>query len=164
MSRTSDPIFTVLILSVAALATAFTAQYGFGLRPCELCLFQRVPYGVVIFLAILGLGLRLSPKKAALLLGLCCVAFAVNSGLALYHVGVEQHWWQGPTACTGGLNTVHSVEDLAAMLSKPIDIPQCDKPAWLLFGVSMAGYNLLACVGLAGFSLLAARRLMGRVR
>ena len=50
------------------------------------------------------------------------------------------------------------------MLSKPIDIPQCDKPAWLLFGVSMAGYNLLACVGLAGFSLLAARRLMGRVR
>ena len=164
MTRTRDPIFTVLILSVAALAAAFTAQYGFGLRPCELCLFQRVPYGVVIFLAILALGLHLDSKKMALVLGVCFLAFAGNAGLAFYHVGVEQHWWAGPVSCTGGLGTVHSVEDLAALLSKPIDIPQCDKPAWTLFGVSMAGYNVLACIGLAGFSLLAAQRLTGRAR
>lgn len=164
MTRTRDPIFTVLILSIAALAAAFTAQYGFGLRPCELCLFQRVPYGAVILLAILGLGLNLEAKKMALLLGVCFLAFAGNAGLALYHVGVEQHWWEGPKACTGGLNTVHSVEDLAALLSKPINIPQCDKPAWTLFGVSMAGYNLLACIALAVFSLQAAQRLTGRGR
>jgi len=164
MTRTRDPIFTVLMLSVAALATAFTAQYGFGLRPCQLCLYQRVPYGVVIFLALLALGFRLGSKQVALILGLCFVAFAADGGLALYHVGVEQHWWAGPVSCSGGSGTVHSVEDLAALLSKPIDIPSCDKVAWSLFGISMAGYNLLACVGLAGFSALAAQRLIGRAR
>jgi len=164
MTRARDPIFVVLMVSIAALATAFTAQYGFGLRPCELCLFQRVPYGVVIFLAALGLGLRLDEKKSALVLGLCALTFAVGAGLALYHTGVEQHWWAGPTSCTGGLGTVRSVEDLAALLSKPIDIPQCDKIAWSLFGISMAGYNLAASLVLAGFSGMAAQALFGRSR
>jgi disulfide bond formation protein DsbB len=100
----------------------------------------------------------------AIVLGLCCVAFLADGGLALYHVGVEQHWWAGPTSCSGGLGTVRSVEDLAAMLSKPIDIPSCDKVAWSLFGVSMAGYNVLACVGLAIFSARTAQRLSGRAR
>jgi len=159
MTRTRDPIFIVLMASIAILAAVFTSQYGFGLRPCELCLIQRVPYGAVIFLALLGLGLRLDAKKSALLLGACTLAFVVGGGIAFYHVGVEQHWWAGPTSCTGGLGTVHSVEDLAALLSKPIDIPQCDKVAWSLFGISMAGYNVLASLVLAGFSALAARRL-----
>ena len=159
MTRTRDPIFIVLMASIAILAAVFTSQYGFGLRPCELCLIQRVPYGVAIFLALLGLGLRLDAKKSALLLGACALAFVVGGGIAFYHVGVEQHWWTGPTSCTGGLGTVHSVEDLAALLSKPIDIPQCDKVAWSLFGISMAGYNVLASLVLAGFSALAARRL-----
>lgn len=159
MTRTRDPIFIVLMMSIAALATAFTAQYGFGLRPCELCLWQRVPYGVVIFLALLALGLRLDAKRMAVVVGACALAFVVDGGLSLYHVGVEQHWWAGPSSCTGGMGGVHSIQDLAALLSKPIDIPQCDKVAWSLFGISMAGYNLLACVLLAGFSLLAAQRL-----
>ena len=162
MTRTRDPIFFVLMMSIAALATAFTAQYGFGLRPCELCLYQRVPYGVVIFLSLLALGLRLEPRRMAMVLGACALAFTVDGGLSLYHVGVEQHWWAGPSACTGGLGGVQSVQDLAALLSKPINIPQCDKVAWSLFGISMAGYNLIACLGLAGFSLLSAQRLMGR--
>lgn len=162
MTRTRDPLFVVLMFSIAILAAVFTSQYGFGLRPCQLCLYQRVPYGVTIFLALLALGLRLDAKRAALMLGLCALAFAVDGGLALYHVGVEQHWWAGPTSCSGGLGTVRSVEDLAALLSKPIDIPSCDKVAWSLFGISMAGYNLLASIALAAFSALSARRLMER--
>lgn len=162
MTRTRDPIFVVLMFSIAILAAVFTSQYGFGLRPCQLCLYQRVPYGVTIFLALLALGLKLDAKRTALMLGLCFLAFAADGGLALYHVGVEQHWWAGPTSCSGGLGTVRSVEDLAALLSKPIDIPSCDKIAWSLFGISMAGYNLLASIALAAFSALSARRLMER--
>ena len=162
MTRARDPIFVVLMLSIAALATAFTAQYGFGLRPCQLCLYQRVPYGVVIFLALLALGLGLDARRMAMVLGACLLAFLVNSGLSLYHVGVEQHWWAGPASCSGGLGGVHSVQDLAALLSRPIDIPSCDKVAWSLFGISMAGYDLLACVGLAAFCGLAAQRLTSR--
>ena len=33
----------------------------------------------------------------------CCspLVFAVGAALAFYHVGVEQHWFAGPSACTG---------------------------------------------------------------
>ena len=158
MTRPRDPIFAVLLFSVAALATVFTAQYGFGLQPCELCLTQRVPYFVAIALTLAALGLKLEDKALRIVLGLCFLAFAVDAGIALYHVGVEHQWWAGPQACTAGSGTVTSVEDLAAMLSKPADVPQCDKPAWTLFGVSMAGFNLLACLVMAGFCARAARR------
>jgi disulfide bond formation protein DsbB len=162
--RTRDPVLVILVLSIAALAAAFTAQYGFGLRPCELCLLQRVPFAVAIVLSALALGLRLDGRGVRVVLALCFIAFAADAGLALYHVGVEQHWWAGPTSCTGGAGGARTIEDLAAMLSKPIDIPQCDKVAWSLFGISMAGYNVLAGLVLAAFSLASARRLAGMVR
>lgn len=158
MTRTQEPVLATLMFSLAALAAVFIAQYGFGLRPCELCLTQRVPYFVVTALALAALGLKLQGKAIRIVLALCALAFAIDAGIALYHVGVEQHWWAGPQACTAGAGTVTSVEDLMAALQKPIDVPQCDKPAWLLAGISMAGYNLLACVIMSVFCALSARR------
>src|SRR5579872_6609234 len=119
MTRTREPVLAVLFFSIAALAAALIAQYGFGLRPCELCLTQRVPYFVVIALALAAVGLKLDGRGIRIVLALCALAFAIDAGIALYHVGVEQHWWVGPQACTAGSGTVTSVEDLAAMLSKP---------------------------------------------
>jgi disulfide bond formation protein DsbB len=158
MIRTRDSVFLILLASVAILASVFIAQYGFGLEPCELCLSQRFPYAVTIALSALALALKLDEKKLGAVLWLCALAFAVGTGLALYHAGVEQHWWAGPTACTAGSGTVTSVEDLAAMLSKPANLPQCDQPAWLLFGVSMAGYNVLASLVLTVFSVVSAQK------
>jgi disulfide bond formation protein DsbB len=36
--------------------------------------------------------------------------------------------------------------------------PSCDKAAWVFAGLSMAGWNALASLGLAGLSVLAAVR------
>ena len=46
---------TVLAASVVVLGTALLSQYVGGLQPCILCLYQRVPYGVVIVLTALVL-------------------------------------------------------------------------------------------------------------
>jgi disulfide bond formation protein DsbB len=74
----------------------------------------------------------------------------------MYHAGVEMHWWKGPTACTGGLGTV-SIDDLTSALNKPSH-PQCDEPAFMFMGISMAGYNFVASVILALMTLGAALR------
>jgi len=75
--------------------------------------------------------------------GIAALAFLIGAGLAFYHVGVEQHWLAGPTACTGGTSGADTVEALKAQLlgRQPVN---CDEPAWRLFGVSLAGWNLLA--------------------
>ena len=88
------------------------------------------------------------------LLLLCAVAFAASAGIGIYHVGVEQGLFAGPTACSGTI-TGDSVEELRrALVAAPV--VRCDQVAWSLFGISLAGYNVLASVALALFSAGAA--------
>ena len=92
------PAFILFILggiSFAALSAALISQFFFGLYPCELCIYQRIPYAVVVLLAIFGYAAAkmMSPKFGIFNIALCGIAFLINSGIAFYHVGVEQHWW-----------------------------------------------------------------------
>ena len=82
---------------------------------------------------------------------------AASTVLAFYHVGVEQHWFAGPAACTGAAGGATSIEALKAQLlaRQPVS---CDAPAWRLFGVSLAGWNLLASVVIATFCVSALTR------
>jgi disulfide bond formation protein DsbB len=41
--------------SSLAIIMALISQYGFGLYPCHLCIWQRIPYIFVIILTIIGL-------------------------------------------------------------------------------------------------------------
>jgi disulfide bond formation protein DsbB len=75
--------------SSAVLASALGLQYAFSAPPCPLCLYQRVPYVVVIMLVLLQRVIR--PR---LLLLLLIMVAAISAVLAGYHVGVEQKLWQ----------------------------------------------------------------------
>ena len=148
----------VVIASAAVIGAALLSQYWGGLAPCELCLLQRWPWwgaiAIAAFVWIASDRVRLPP--AALIL---FAVFLVSAGLAFYHVGVEQHWFQGPTACTGGGGAA-TLEALKAQLlnRQPVN---CDEPAWKLFGiVSLAGLNFLASVLLALFCIAGLRRVL----
>jgi len=141
-----------MAVSVLSLAAAYTAQYGFNLQPCILCLYQRVPFAVVIALSIIGLFV---PARAArALVALSGTVFLAGAAIAFFHVGVEQHWWEGTSSCGATLHQ-GSIEDLRAQIMGA-PIVKCDTPAWTLFGVSMAGYNLVMSLGLALASFYAA--------
>ena len=42
----------ILLASSAVLITALAAQHLFGLEPCALCIYQRVPYVITAMVAI----------------------------------------------------------------------------------------------------------------
>ena len=65
----------------------------------------------------LALAALARPRQAVPLLALCALAGLIDSGIAIFHVGVEQHWWEGLAACTGGSPQADSVEALKAMLA-----------------------------------------------
>ena len=91
------PLF-VLVTSAIVMATVLLAQYWGGLAPCELCLTERWPWDVAIVIAFVA---TMVGSRAALpwvTLSLAAV-FIVGSALSFYHVGVEQHWFAGPSAC-----------------------------------------------------------------
>lgn len=151
----------LLAAAVAILGAALAFQYLGGLQPCALCLWQRYPYAAVIGLSGVGLGLagvRGMPRAPlAAAFALIALALAAGAGIAAFHVGVENGWWQGLPACEGATGTARTVEELGRQLrGRPV--ARCDEVAWSFAGLSMAGYNVLASALLAAFAGLAARR------
>jgi disulfide bond formation protein DsbB len=143
--------------ALAALCIAWLAQYGFGLAPCELCYWQRYGYWAAIALGVVAIlqPARTSPRRVAL--WLLTLAFVATAGIALFHVGVEQKWWQGFTSCTGQITAGMTAEELQQAIQNA-PIVRCDEPAWTMFGLSMAGYDLLYALALAAFTLWGALR------
>ena len=149
----------VLAASTVVLGGALLSQHWGGLAPCELCLLQRWPWGAAIVIAFVAMmaGSRPALPWVALLLA---AVFAVGAALAFYHVGVEQHWFAGPAACSGAATAADTVEALKAQILRQQPV-RCDEVAWSLWGISLAGWNLLASLLMAGCCLtvfLQARR------
>lgn len=143
----------VALLALFTLSMAFLAQYGFGLAPCELCLWQRWPYAAAILFGLAALAL---PRWRAALLVLAGLSILASGGIAVFHVGVEQKWWQGLASCSGA-PTPNSIEALRAQLMAA-PVVRCDEAAFRFLGLSMAGWNVVWSALLGVFALLAARR------
>jgi disulfide bond formation protein DsbB len=132
-----------LLGSILLLGGALAFQYLGGLAPCHLCILQRWPHGVAIALGLLLLAWPRRPL--ALLAGLVVL---VGAGIGLYHVGVEQVWWQGPTTCTAPEPGSMAAGDLLdQILATPVVL--CDQVAWSFLGISMAGWNAILSVAIA---------------
>lgn len=132
-----------LLGSVALLLGALAFQYIGGIAPCPLCIDQRWAHGVAIALGLLVL---VWPRRGlAVLAGF---AVLVGAGIALYHTGVEQAWWAGPTTCTApDPGAVPAGELLDRILDTPVVL--CDQIAWSWLGVSMAGWNAILSLAIA---------------
>lgn len=155
MERSLSAPLLLLAGSIAVVGTAVASQYLGGLEPCVLCYYQRYPWYLAIGLMIAAL--ILPGRIRAALMGLTALLFVVGVGLGAYHVGVEHKVFAGPAACGSVTINAGSIDALRAQLvGKPI--VRCDTPAWSLFGISMAGYNAIASLGMAALAAWAARR------
>lgn len=139
--------------SLCLLLAAFAFQYLGGLAPCVLCLWQRWPHAAAVTLGLVALafGGRFLPVLGAL-------ATLASAAIGLFHVGVEQQWWEGLATCT--VNTMQGLSG-ADLLNTDISVgapAACDKIAWALMGISMPGWNVILSLGLTGLWLMAARR------
>lgn len=139
--------------SLGLLLGAFAFQYIGGLVPCVLCLYQRWPHAAAVLIGLLGLkiGGRVLPLLGAL-------AAATSAAIGVFHVGVEQKWWEGLATCT--VDTLSGVSG-ADLLNTDLTVGapvRCDAIPWEMFGVSMAGWNVIVSGLLVLIWLAAARR------
>jgi disulfide bond formation protein DsbB len=135
----------VAAIGLAAILGAYFFQYVIGLPPCPLCLEQRTAYYVSIPLAaMILLGLSVSSSRKVLLLALIAIAVAMlwNTGLGVYHSGVEWRWWPGPQDCSGAIPNFSAGGGLIEQMQKA-RVVRCDEAAWRFLGLSLAGYNVL---------------------
>jgi disulfide bond formation protein DsbB len=154
---TRDVPWIVTLLSFAALCVAWLAQYAFGLAPCELCYWQRYGYWATIALGLVAIFFSRRPKARKFWLYMTGAALLGVMGLSIFHVGVEQGWWQGTSACVGASTAGMTTEQMTeAIMNAPVT--RCDEPAFQFLGISMAGYDAIYAALLAWFTLWGATR------
>lgn len=156
-----------LALSLAALAIALFSQYGLGTFPCDLCIYQRYPYAVVILCSLLAMLPRLGVMRP-ILIALIYLGFVATGGIAAYHVGVEKGWIDGPSGCSFTMQGQESLDALRRQIMGAPSVSCADVGASLL-GLSMAAWNglyALACLLIcyAGFKKAASARDQSGVR
>lgn len=143
-----------LFTCLAIAATFLTSQYGFGLKPCELCVIQRIPFYTGVGVSLLLVLLARHPRIAYALMAIMAVLFLVSAGLGLFHMGVEYKWWPYGGGCSGGIKKgATAAEILAALKAAPV--VRCDERVRFLFGMTMAFYNMIVSAGLFAVTAMA---------
>src|SRR5688572_6340893 len=95
LSKPDMVCFALAVISAAALGVAFMAEFIFGMEPCVLCVYQRVPFVLVAFSGLTGYAAHTrNPQITLGALVLSSLAMALDTLIAFYHSGVERHWWK----------------------------------------------------------------------
>ena len=135
----------ILIFSILSILFAFYVEYILGHKPCNLCLFQRLPYILIIFLIILLLIFRNFERLIFLFLS---IIFLSGALLALYHVGIEQGIFSESFVCKGDDNdgTLNKEEILKQLKIRQIS---CKDVTFTMLGFSLATINTFVSTILA---------------
>ena len=145
----------IAIGGALTIAAVYYFQYVLGYQPCPLCLEQRKAFYVCVPLAaLLWLGAEHGASRKVLAAGFAVIALGMlwNTGLSVYHAGVEWKLWAGPSECSGAVNSLGSAGGLLNSLQE-IHIPRCDEAAWTFLGISLAGYDVPVSLALALIAL-----------
>ncbi len=89
----------ILAFSSFALGSAYFVEYFMNIKPCPLCIYQRIPYFTLIIVAGLGYLIN-SGNWSKYFCYICAILFLIGSVLALYHTGIERNLIEESTTCT----------------------------------------------------------------
>ncbi len=145
----------IAIIAAATLAGAWFFQLMLDIRPCPLCLEQRYAYYLAIPLgALVALAAARDAPRTVLMARLAILGLAAlgNAWLGAYHAGVEWHFWQGPTDCTGPVGNLGSASNLLERLDT-VKVIRCDEVQWRFLGLALAGYNVLISLLMAAIAV-----------
>ena len=129
----------IFLFSFTAIIVAYFIEHVLGHQPCNLCLIERIPYGLSIILISAILILKKNEKFFIVLL---ILTFVFSFTISLYHFGIEQGIFQESTVCTAkDFYENITKEDLLKQLSKRTI--SCKDVTFKIFGFSLTTINIV---------------------
>ena len=128
-------------LSCLILLSALIFEYVLGYQPCNLCIIERIPYGLAIIILILN---HLFKKDQLFYTILLILVFSFSIIISVYHFGIEQGFIEESTVCASQNIDLMTKEQILNSL-KELNI-SCKNVAFRIFGLSLTTYNLFASV------------------
>ena len=131
----------LLISNILILGSALIIEYVFGYKPCNLCLIERIPYGLSIIILIVNYNFKRNQIFYSVLLVL---VFSFSIIISIYHFGIEQGFIDESTLCVSeNLNLLTKEEVLESL--KELNV-SCKNVAFKILGLSLTTYNIIISI------------------
>ena len=129
----------IFLLCLISIISAYFIEYVLGHQPCNLCLIERIPYGLGLILIILNYTLIKNERFIILLL---ILIFAFSLILSFYHFGIEQGFFEESVVCglKDALNVITKEEILKQLQVKTVS---CKDVTFRIFGFSLTAFNMI---------------------
>ena len=137
----------VLFYSLSAIFFALYIEYILGYKPCKLCIYQRIPYIISIFISFIGYNYFKNNKILILIIIIFSISFLISG----YHFGIENNIFNEFSGCT--TQSLEIIDKSKILKSLNNNITSCKDANFKLFGISLAGINLLFSLLIIIYSL-----------
>ena len=129
----------IFIISITALISAYFIEHILGHKPCNLCLIERIPYGLNLILLTI---IFISKKSEKFLILLLIITAIFSFAISFYHFGIEQGIFKESAVCdVKNFSENMSKEDLLKQLNDKII--SCKDVTFRIFGLSLTSINIL---------------------
>ena len=133
--------YFLIIISFCILISTLLIEYVLNFPPCKLCIYQRIPFILII---ILGIGLVLLKKKKEFFF-IFIILQIVNFFIAFFHSLVERGIVEFEMNCTSTGADIQTIEELRIFLEN-VPIAKCNEISFSIMGLSLANFNLIVSV------------------
>ena len=137
----------ILFYSLFAILFALYVEYILNYNPCKLCLYQRIPYIIAIFVSFIGYNYFKNNK----ILILIAIIFSISAIISGYHLGIENNIFEEFSGCTA--NSLEIIDKTELLKSLNDNVISCKDVNFRIFGISLAGINLLFSLLIVIYSL-----------
>ena len=132
----------IFLISLISIISAYFIEYVLGHQPCNLCLIERIPYGLTVVLIILN---HILIKNKRFIILLLILVFSFSLIISLYHLGIEQGIFEESTVC--GLKDASSIVSKEELLKQlQVQNVSCKDVTFRIFGFSLTTINILVSV------------------
>jgi disulfide bond formation protein DsbB len=137
----------ILIFSLLAILFALYVEHILQYKACKLCLYQRIPYLLAIFISFIGYNYSKNNKILILIIIIFSISFLISG----YHYGIENNIFEEFSGCSNNTLDITNKTELLKSLNN--NMPSCKDVNFKLFGMSLAGINFLLSLLIIIYSL-----------
>ena len=138
----------IFIFSILAIFFALYVEYYLQYKPCKLCLYQRIPYIIAIFISFVGYNYYKNDSILLLVILIFILSFLISG----YHYGIEKNIFEEFSGCA--TNNIEITDKTKLLKTLSENIPNsCKDVNFKLFGISLAGINSVLSLLILIYSL-----------
>ena len=139
----------IFLVSLISIVSAYFIEYALGHQPCNLCLIERIPYGLAIVLIILN---HILIKNKRFIILLLILVFSFSLIISFYHFGIEQGIFEESAVC--GLKDASNIVSKEELLKQlQVKNVSCKDVTFRILGFSLTSFNIIISLILVIFLL-----------